>query len=821
MASLAHITKYSRMLRTFLKRTRRMMVTRLVVLLILLFTGFAGFAQQCVIHGYVKDATTKESIIGVSISNASFTLGTSTNNFGFFTITLPQCESDTLVARFVGYQAQRFKIDTLANGPIEILLAVENNMTKAVVITDNNDPTLTNRMSLLTVPVDQLKKMPSLFGEADVMRVFQLMAGVQGGKEGTSGINVRGGSPDQNLYLLDDVPLYNVNHIGGFLSTFDASAIKNVELYKGAFPARYGGRLSSVLDIRMKDGNMKKRQGEYAVGTLAMKLNLQGPIKQDTSSYFFSLRRCNFDLLTRLAALMGSQGDVQTGYTFFDLYGKVNTLLNAKQRLYVTVYAGRDRIFINSNNKAVNPSEYSSKFISNIAWGNQMASVRLNHVFSSKMFGNTTLAFTRYAYNNNVSGQQAPYGSNDYGEKTRIQFTSGVTDLLVKQDFTLQVNDGHSLQFGVNVILHQFNQGRIKYAGPNAGTNSLGSERGNNLLGFENVAYVEDNIKLGEKTGFSVGVHLSNYNIQRKSFYSVQPRLLARRKLGRRSVVKGSFVTMKQYTHLLSSNGAGLPSDLWIPATSALPPSNCMQVALGLGGTLSEDKKWDWSAEFYLKKYTNLVEYQEGVSFFSNDESITDKVTNGGVGRVAGIDLQLQKLHGRTTGWCSYTLSKNDRRFDSLNNGNWFPFRYDRTHVATAVINHEINENISISATWMYSTGSPVTLAQQQYGAFNYFNYQNTPQETESVFSPFPTAQIYNGRNSSRMPAYHKLDLAINFTKQLMHGSRTWNISIFNAYNRQNPFYLFYRVDRADQRIKLYQLSIFPIIPSVSYTRQF
>lgn len=218
---------------------------------------------------------------------------------------------------------------------------------------------------------------------------------------------------------------------------------------------------------------------------------------------------------------------MQTGYTFFDLYGKVNTLLNAKQRLYVTVYAGRDRIFINSNNKAVNPSEYSSKFLSNIAWGNQMASVRLNHVFSSKMFGNTTLAFTRYAYNNNVSGQQAPYGSNDYGEKTRIQFTSGVTDLLVKQDFTLQVNDEHSLQFGVNVILHQFNQGRIKYTGPNAGTSSLGSQRGNNLLGFENVAYAEDNIKLGEKTGFSVGVHLSNYNIQRKSFYSVQPRLLA------------------------------------------------------------------------------------------------------------------------------------------------------------------------------------------------------------------------------------------------------------------------------------------------------
>jgi hypothetical protein len=254
----------------------------------------------------------------------------------------------------------------------------------------------------------------------------------------------------------------------------------------------------------------------------------------------------------------------------------VNTLLNAKQRLYVTVYAGRDRIFINSDNKAVNPGEYSTKFISNIAWGNQMASIRLNHVFSSKMFGNTTLAFTRYAYNNHVSGQQAPYGSNDYGEKTRIQFTSGVTDLLVKQDFFLQVNDRHSLQFGANFILHQFNQGKIQYRGPNAGISSDGSQRENNLLGLENVAYVEDNIKLGERTGFSIGVHLSNYNIQRKSFYSIQPRLLARRKLGRRSVVKGSFVTMKQYTHLLSSNGAGLPSDLWIPATSALPPSNCM-----------------------------------------------------------------------------------------------------------------------------------------------------------------------------------------------------------------------------------------------------
>lgn len=798
-----------------------MIVTRVVVLLILLFSCFAVRAQQCNIYGYVKDATTNETLIGVSISNSSFTLGTTTNSFGFFTLALPQCEHDTLVVRCAGYQSQRFKIDTVPKAPLEIMLSAENNLTKEVVITDSNDPTQTNRMSQLTVPIDQLKKMPSLFGEADVMRVFQLMAGVQGGKEGTSGINVRGGSPDQNLYLLDDVPLYNVNHIGGFLSTFDASAIKNVELYKGAFPARYGGRLSSVLDIRMKDGNMKKHQGEYAVGTLAMKVNLQGPIKQDTSSYFFTVRRCNFDLLTRVAALMSSQGEVQTGYTFFDLYGKVNTLLKAKQRLYVTVYAGRDRIFINSNNKAVNPAEYSSKFKSNIAWGNQMASVRLNHVFSSKMFGNSTLAFTRYAYNNNVSGQQAPYGSNDYGDKTRIEFTSGVTDLLVKQDFFLQVNDRQSLQFGVNFILHQFNQGRINYMGPNTATSSDGSQRENNVLGFENVAYVEDNMKLGEKTGFSIGIHLSNYNTQRKSFYSIQPRLLARRKLGRRSVVKASFVTMKQYMHLLSSNGAGLPSDLWIPATSALPPSNCMQVALGLGGTLSEDKKWDWSAEFYLKKYTNLVEYEEGVSFFSNDESITDKVTNGGIGRVAGIDLQLQKLHGRTTGWCSYTLSKNDRRFASLNGGNWFPYRYDRTHAATVVFNHELNDNISISATWMYSTGSPVTLAQQQYGAFNYFNYQNTPQETESIFSPFPTAQIYNGRNSSRMPAYHKLDLAINFTKQKKSGSRTWNISLYNAYNRQNPFYLFYRVDRADQRIKLYQLSIFPIIPSVSYTRQF
>lgn len=776
--------------------------------------------QSCMVYGYVKDATTKESLIGVCVSNATYTQGTTTNEFGFFSLSIISCPEDSLLVHYVGYSPLKIPLSKQNPDIMEILL-YPNSTLGEVVITAENAVHEINRMSTLQVPIPQLKKMPTLFGEADIMRAFQLMAGVQGGKEGTAGINVRGGSPDQNLYLLDDVPLYNVNHIGGFLSTFDGSAIKYAELYKGAFPARYSGRLSSVLDIRMKDGDMKERHGEYALGNLAMKFSLQGPIKTDTSSYFISIRRCNFDLLTRLAALVDSQGEVQAGYTFFDAYGKVNVILNPKQRLYFSFYAGRDRIFINSHSKANNPEEFSAKYKSNIAWGNQMSSIRLNHVYSPKTFGNTTFAFTHYGYTNNVAAKQAAFGSNDYSNQSEIAFTSAVTDVLLKQDFHHHLHEDHTLQFGMNLIWHNFNQGQISYTSTQMENTRATDTPKNTLPGLESILYVEDEFTLNEKTGFSLGLNFSTYHIQSNSFYSLQPRLLARRKLGSHSALKASFVTMRQFTHLLSNNGAGLPSDLWIPATKDLHPSNCIQAALGFATALTSSRQWEFSTEVYAKKFNQLVEYKEGISFFSSNPNITDKVTNGGVGRAHGVELQLQKMQGRTTGWCSYSLSRNERQFANLNDGNWFPFRYDRTHVATLVVNHDLNESISFSATWMYSTGTPVTLAQQQYGAFNYFNFQNTPQETESMYAPFPAGHIYNGRNSYRLVDFHKLDIAVNFTKKKPNGSRTWNISLYNAYNRQNPFFLFYRVDRNDDLIKLYQLSIFPIIPSFSYIRNF
>jgi len=781
------------------------------LLYILLCFSFFANAQKITISGYVKDNDTKEVLIGVNIYDSNLKKGTITNKFGFYSISYNKNDTINLIFSYIGYKIYSIKEIAKNNQEKNILLST-NNILQTVEISATKNKEETPEISTVKIPMQQIKQLPAIAGEPDVIRSFQLMPGVQSGKEGTSGIYVRGGSPDQNLFLLDDVELYYVSHIGGFLSTFDANAINDVTLYKGGFPARYGGRLSSVVDLRMKDGNKQKIKGEISIGTLATKISVEGPIKKDTSSFFLSARRCNIDIFTRPASLLDSDGDAMGGYTFYDLYGKYNHILNNKDRIFVSFYAGRDKIFVNVNDKAQSADDYSLKLKNTIKWGNLTGSVKYNHIISHKIFSNFIIAYTKYHYNTNLDIDFTNAGSNVYSNSSSASFTSGIQDINFKMNFDIFASNSHKIKTGANVIFHFYNPGKSEYSG------ILSSSKNDTIISaqivkaFETNIYIEDEWKITKKLSTNIGVRFCDFIVENSSYISIQPRININYEFIKTYSVKASYTEMSQAIHLVSSSGAGLPSDIWLPATDYLKPEKSKQFALGFSHSFRAEKhKIETSVEGYYKTLDNLIEYKEGVSFFGNNQDWENKIERNGKAEIYGLEFLLQKTTGKTTGWISYTWSKNFRTFENINNGKAFPYKYDRRHDISIVIMHRFSEKFNISATWVYSTGYALTLATNKYFIIN-----NTNDLNSEIFNE---AHIYNGKNSYRMPSFHKLDIGANFIKQKPKGIRTWTIGIYNVYARQNAFYLYYK--KVDNQVKLYQYSLFPFIPSVSYSFRF
>ncbi len=776
---------------------------RKILLSVLVLYGFALNAQQVLISGFIIDGSNGEKLIGANIYDQVSKTGGVSNNYGFFSIGVTAGDSVELIFSYIGYKSKVQKLSAKTNQAINVELASGNLLDEVVISAENDTPIdKRNEMGVLTIPVKQIENMPAIGGESDILKALQLMPGVQSGNEGNSGIYVRGGSPDQNLILLDDVPLYYVNHLGGFVSTFNTDAISNIKLIKGGFPARYGSRLSSVIDIRMKDGNQKEFHGSAMIGMVASKISVEGPIKRDTTSYIISFRRFMYDLITKPVSKIVFDG-VGIGYSFYDFNAKINHRLSDKDRLFISCYAGDDKISFRVKDKNTNET---SVMENSTHWGNTLAALRWNHIYGHKLFSNTTVTYTRYRYKTELSNNTK---AEDYTKTLYNSYISGIYDLNAKIDFEYFINSSYKIKFGGNGIYHTFKPGVTEYRIGENNTYSTDTVFGNyNLKAKEGAIYLENEFSLWKKINFNIGGRITSYYVNDTNFYFPEPRILTNIIITNRFSVKASYALMQQNVHLLSSSGVGMATDLWLPATKIVPPEKSQQYSLGVAQTL-KNNTIEFSVEAYYKKMTNLISYKEGAIFTGLLSDWQYNVENHGVGKSYGIEFLFQKKAGRTTGWIGYTLSRTTRQFANLNNGEPFTYKYDRTHDISIVWIYNLNENVNISATWVFGTGNAFTLATGTYNIITDDGYEEV--------------HIYDGINTFRMKPYHRLDFGINFHKQKKWGERTWNVSIYNVYNRQNPYYYFYKnvdVYGYTQR-KLYQQSLFPIIPSVSYSFKF
>ncbi|MFN3916885.1 MAG: TonB-dependent receptor [Flavobacteriales bacterium] len=780
------------------------------LLLLLALLPVLVCSQKKTIKGYLKDASTSEMLIGASVFNLKTGQGTSTNTYGFFSLTQPA--NDTVVVRFsyVGYQPVTHVFVLRSDTALNVLLKSSVELDEFEVISTQAEKIQDRtQMSSIDLSMDKVKSLPVLLGEKDVMKTIQLLPGVQSGSEGTSGLYVRGGGPDQNLILLDGVPVYNASHLFGFFSVFNADAINNVQLIKGGFPARYGGRLSSVIDIRMKEGNMKEMHGEGSIGIIASKLTLEGPIKKDKTSFIVSGRRTYIDLLAQ--PIIKAQNNGQpSGYFFYDVNAKLNHVFSDKSRLFLSSYFGNDKFYFRNKSSYLDGGiEYASVDESKMNWGNIINALRWNYVINDKLFSNTTITYSRYKFLVGFSSEETEKGVGiNNKEVTSFAYFSGIEDWGGKIDFDYIPSPNHYIRFGVGETYHTFTPGvnQFKQTGDaaNAIDTSFGSAK---QFAHEFYTYIEDEIKLGSRTNLNVGAHLSGFVVRNKMYFVPQPRLAARYLLDEHSSVKASFATMSQFLHLLTNTSIGLPTDLWVPATDNVVPQQSAQAAVGYARTVKKD--YELSIEAYYKTMNNLIEYKEGASFFGNDKDWQEKVESG-IGWSYGGELLLEKKVGKTTGWIGYTLSWTNRQFANINLGEKFPYRYDRRHDIGLAVTHKFNDRVDVGVVWVYGTGNAVTLALERY------------QDLLDPVSFFGGGNVehISSRNNYRMGAYHRLDLGVNLHKKTKWGERTWSFSAYNAYSRQNPFFLYFDNDTQGNR-GLYQVSLFPIIPAFAYSFKF
>jgi hypothetical protein len=777
--------------------------------------------------GTVRDARTGEKLPGAAVYTAGGQVGTTTNAAGFYSLTLPAQDSVRLTAGYLGYGRVTVVLAGRQTTTYGFSLVTRNELGE-VRVSGASDVPLERRveMSTLQIPVAQLRKLPALLGEPDVLRAFQLMPGVQAGREGSGALYVRGGSPDQNLTLLDDVPIYYVSHVGGFLSVFDANAISDVRLLKGGFPARYGGRLSSVLDVRLKEGNKEKLSGNAGVGVLATHFSLEGPLKNGKTTFLVSARRGNLDLFSRLASRLSSGGNSVVGYSFYDASAKVSHQLTPRDQLFAAVYLGGDRLFVTQKPQTIAGPQGELRYqnASNLRYGNALASLRWNRTLTPQLFGNATLAATRFRYANEQTFEledRSPAGK--LSEDSRASFSSGVQDVLAKADFEYYPSPAHQIRFGATAVQHAFTPGSNFFTSRTP-VAALDTTFGSRRVGAREVAvYGEDEIRLTARLSANLGVRVVRYWVEGQGFGGLQPRVLATYLVGEHTAVKASYASMQQYLHLLSNNGAGLPTDLWVPATRRVAPQRAQQLALGVAHTLP---KWglEVSVEAFQKSMRELIEFREGATFYNSSQNWQDKVVTGGRGQVRGLEVLVQRKTGRLTGWVGYTLARNERQFDQLNQGRWYPYKYDRRHDASVVLIYQVRPHVTLSATWTYGTGNALTLAQG--------NYQVVDQSYGLIAGAasdrylYPEAEVYGDKNSYRLRAYHRLDLGATFTRSVRHGERTWRMGAYNAYSRHNPYYIYYSSGENDSYFtkgqrRLYQLSLFPILPAISYERSF
>ncbi len=769
--------------------------------------------EKYIVSGYVTESGSGEHLLGVSVYIPELKLGTTTNDYGFFSLTLPEGNHEVIIS-YIGYGNEKRQINLTEDKILSVTLKPSTQNLDEVVVTADESikESKVTQMSKVQINPADIQDIPALLGEKDVMKTLQLMPGIQGGSEGSSGFFVRGGTPDQNLIILDDAVVYNSNHLFGFFSVFNGDAIKSVEAFKGGFPARFGGRLSSVIKLDMKDGNKEKLSGKVNIGLISSSALLEGPINKGKTSFIASGRRTYADIMAR--PFVDSKKGNRTGYYFTDFNFKIHHIFSPKDKLFWSNYLGQDKFYDNSVYDDGNRDK------SRLQWGNITSTLRWNHQFNNKLFSNTSLIFSNYKFKISI---EEDFDDQQYLFKS----SSGINDYTLKTDFDYYPNNQHTIRFGANATMHNFTPQRLLLK--DEFNPDIDKEQ--ELNSFEGAIYAEDDWKLTDKLSLSPGLRLSYFNYKDKHYVNPEPRLALSYNMKTDLAFKASYSRMNQYIHLLSSSGIGLPTDLWVSSTDNIKPQTSQQFAVGVAKDFF-DKDYSISLEGYYKTLDDVIAYKEGASFLAIDDFESGKNTNweenitSGKGWAYGAEILFRKQTGPFTGWLGYTLAWSERQFDELNLGKKFYDRYDRRHDISLVGIYKPSEKITLSGTWVLSTGNNYTLPNQQHIA----------EPVNFPVANYPMYYNYSGmenfttqRNNFRGETSHRLDLGVQFhKKKKKNRERTWGLSLYNAYARKNPFiytienkdYDFYNPDAPEEK-QLTRTSVLILIPSINYTFKF
>jgi hypothetical protein len=783
-----------------------MIFKRIGFLALLLFFAAATFGQdKFTINGYIRDSISGESIISATITIDGKAVNS--NQYGFYSLTLVAGEYDLAVSH-VSYRTVSYRITLKEDIQQNIfLLPKAAALNEVIVYSKKRDANVRNaQMGKIDLSIGQIKSIPAFMGEVDILKAIQLLPGVQTAGEGNSGFYVRGGGPDQNLIILDDAVVYNTGHLFGFFSIFNSDAIKNTSLVKGGMPAQYGGRLSSVLDVTMKDGNSNQFQAEGGIGLIASRLSLQGPIKKDKASFIISARRTYIDALVK-PFISKESNAYGSGYYFYDLNAKINYKFSEKDRLFLSGYFGRD---------VFNYRDKKLSFRADVPWGNSTGTLRWNHVFNRKLFANTTVVYNDYNFSFGAA-------QNDF----EIKLASGIKDVTAKADFDFYPSGSHKIKFGGLATHHKFipnvtsgRQDSVIFKPSNDGVK----------YALENALYIQDDWDLSDNLKMNYGLRWSHFSQigpytkyvkdanqnkldsteyscfeKVKGYSGLEPRVTLRYSVNTNTSIKGSVTRNLQFIHLVSNAGTTLPTDLWVPSTFRVQPQISWQYAGGVFKNF-KNNEYETSIEVYYKRMQNQIEYREGYSPSLRDP---EEEFVFGKGWSYGSELFVNKTRGRLTGWIGYTLSWTWRKFPDLNSGVKYPAKYDRRHDLSVVGTYELNSKWKLGGVFIYATGNATSLPERFY-----------------VVNGVLT-QEYSAINKYRLPSYHRFDISATYTPQKKNKKfqSYWVFSVYNAYNRKNPYFIYFDQSGSPYNgtleIQAKQVSLFPVLPSVTWNFRF
>lgn len=778
-----------------------------IVALLACMQARVATGQSWTISGYVEDTSSGERLQRVAIGVPALSVGTVSNAYGFYSLTV-RADSVVLLASHIGYEAASYSLVLSADRTLDVALVPRTIELDEIEVRGEQGASL--QPGWHTASLEQIKTLPAMLGEVDIQKTLQLLPGVQGGVEGSSGMHVRGGGLGQNLILLDGLPLYNPNHLFGFLSSFNASAMKHVELIKGGFPARYGGRISSVLNLTMKEGNLKKFAGEASIGILSSQVTLEGPLKKDQASFLVAARRTYLEPLVALARLFQNQPPLErTRYFFHDANLKLNYILSRRDRLYVSAYTGQDGW------RSLSDFPNGQTERDHIDWFGHLASFRWNRALGARKFANTLIGVTNYRFQQRFNEvEEITTGQEDFEDVYNGKYFSSIRDVTIKTDIDYLPNPRHYVRVGLEGTLHRFTPGAAEaiFEAPGEDLVKIDRKPVGIVKSQELALYVENDLEIPGVVRMNPGIRFSIYFVDGRSHRSFEPRLSVRRSLWGEATLHASYTEMQQYVHLLQSNGFdGLSMDLWLPLAAGAHPLQARQVTTGFTYAWPTTG-YDVSLDAYRKWMAGLVQYRGGVPPIESAYTEWPDLVETGDGSSYGFEAMVRKTQGRLTGWVAYTWARTTRQFENLNGGKSFPDRFDRRHDIAVVAQHRLAPGINISANWLFGSGYAIWLPSAQYLVTPAWDTFGNLLESSVVH--------YGPRNASRLPAYHRLDVSVRFSKRRAWGEQAFVVGAWNVYNKMNPFQL--EIDTPYiQPGKFRRLTLFPLLPILSYNITF